>query len=166
MDMQAIVVQVSVSNGGVPKFPVPENHASKLGLDDDRQAHPQFHGGPRQALLLLCAEAIEELQSRGFPVFFGALGENITTRGLDRRTVRVGQRYRLGGATIEITKMRQPCHQLNPYGAGIQKEIWDAQVKAGDPSTPRWGLAGFYAAVLRPGRIAVGDPIQLLEQAV
>lgn len=162
----ATVVQVSVSNGGVPKQPVPECHASKLGLDDDRQAHPSIHGGPRQALLLICAEAIDELRERGFPVYYGALGENVTTRGLDRRQVRVGQRYRVGAATIEITKMRQPCQQLDPYGKGIQKEIWDAKVKAGNPDTPRWGLAGFYAAVVRPGRIATGDLVMLLDQAV
>ena len=162
----ASVVQINVSNGGVPKLPVPEAHASKLGLDDDRQAHPQFHGGPRQALLLICEEALEELKAKGFPVYAGALGENVTTRGLDRRQVRLGQRYRVGGATIEITKMRQPCQQLSPYGQGIQKEIWDAQVKAGDPSTPRWGLAGFYAAVVRPGRIALGDLVHLIETPV
>jgi len=153
---------VNISGGGVPKLPVPEAHAGKLGLDDDRQAHPKIHGGPRQALLLIGAESIDELKDRGFPVFYGALGENITTRGLDRRSVRLGQRYRVGGATIEITKMRQPCLQLNPYGPGIQREIFDAQVKAGNPASPRWGLAGFYAAVLKPGRIAPGDPIQLL----
>ena len=47
---------------------------------------------------------VEELTSEGYPLFFGALGENITTRGLDRRTLRAGQRYRLGTeVTVELT---------------------------------------------------------------
>jgi MOSC domain-containing protein YiiM len=162
----AAVVQVSVSNGGVPKYPVLQAHVGKLGLEGDRQAHPQFHGGVRQAVLMICAEAIEELQAAGWPVYFGALGENITVRGLDRRMVRVGQRYRVGAATLEITKLRQPCKQLDPYGEGIQKAVFDKQVKAGDATSPRWGLAGFYASVVEPGVVGPGDPVTLVAQAV
>ena len=163
--MSGTVVQLSVSKGGVPKYAVPEARVHRLGMEGDRQAHPQFHGGPRQALLLICAEAVDELRERGWPVVYGSLGENVTIRGVDRKLVRVGQRYRVGGAIVEITKLRQPCHQLDPYGKGIQAEVWDALVKAGNPDTPRWGLAGFYASVVLPGRVAPGDAVELLEQA-
>jgi MOSC domain-containing protein YiiM len=44
----------------------------------------------------------------------------------------------------------------------IQQTIFDAQVKAGDPSSPRWGLAGFYARVVREGIVRAGDQISLL----
>ena len=84
---------------------------------------------------------------------------------LDRRTLRVGQRYRVGRAVIELTKMRSPCSTLNLY-PGIQSAIFDAAVKAGDPSSPRWGLSGFYASVVTPGPIRTGDPIVFLDQAV
>lgn len=164
--MHGTVVQLSVSNGGVPKYAVPEARVDRLGMEGDRQAHPKFHGGPLQALLLICAEAVDELRERGWPLVYGSLGENVTIRGLDRRLVRVGQRYRLGGAVVEVTKLRQPCHQLDSYGKGIQKEVWDSLVKAGNPDTPRWGLAGFYVSVALPGLITTGDAVELIEQAV
>jgi len=125
---------------------------------------PEFHGGARQALLLITSEGIEELTALGFPLYPGALGENLTTRGLDRRGLRIGQRYRIGAIVIELTKVREPCSQLNPYGPGIQKAVYDAQVQAGDPQSPRWGLSGFYASVIQPGPIRPGDPITLLDQ--
>ncbi len=62
--------------------------------------------------------------------------------------------------------MRAPCEQLNVYGPGIQIAVYDAQVKAGDPQSPRWGLGGFYAAVVQTGPMRPGDPISLLDQFV
>ena len=107
------VVQLNVSAGGLPKHPVREARVGPLGIEGDRHAHPAIHGGPQQALLIVCAEVVEELIGEGYPLFFGALGENITTRGLDRRTLRAGQRYRLGTeVTVELTKPRGPCRVL------------------------------------------------------
>lgn len=164
--MQASVVQISVSHGGVPKRPVLFGEVGKLGVAGDHQAHPEFHGGPTKALLLVTSEAIEELKSAGYPLYPGALGENITTLGLDRRRVRLGQRYRIGEVIVEITRMRRPCDQLSPYGEGIQAAVYDAEVKAGNTASPRWGLAGFYASVVKPGTVRPGDAIMLLEEAV
>ncbi len=162
--VSASLVQISVSRGGVPKRPIPEGEVMPLGIAGDVQAHPQIHGGPEQALLIVTAEGIDELIAQGFPLFFGALGENLTTRGLDRRELRIGQRYRVGDVVIELTKVRGPCDTLNVYGPGIQKAVYDQQVKSGDASSPRWGLSGFYARVVRTGTIWPGAPIQLLDQ--
>jgi len=164
--MTGSVVQVSTSRGGVPKLPIEEGVITPLGIEGDVQAHPSIHGGTQQALLVISAEGVDDLATLGFPVTYGSLGENITTRGLDRRFWRVGQRWRVGSAVIEFTKLRQPCDQLSVYGPGIQKAVFDAQVKAGDSLSPRWGLGGFYASVVQPGVVRAGDPIALLDQAV
>jgi MOSC domain-containing protein YiiM len=137
-----------------------------LGITGDVQAYPEFHGGTLQALLLVTSEGIAELIRQGFPLFPGALGENLTTSGLDRRWLRAGQRYRVGAAMIELTHLREPCAQLNVYGPGIQSAVYDARARAGDHTSPKWALGGFYAAVLRGGTIRPGDPIQLLEEMV
>lgn len=150
----------------MPKRPVLFGEVSALGVAGDRHAHPHIHGGPVKAVLLVTSEGIDELKAAGFPLYPGALGENITTTGLDRRTVRLGQRYRLGEVILEISKMRQPCEQLLPYGEGIGKAVFDAEVRAGNPASPRWGLAGFYASVIQPGTLRPGDSITLLEEAV
>jgi MOSC domain-containing protein YiiM len=164
--MPATVVQISTSRGGLPKYPIAEAQVNRLGIEGDEVAHPQFHGGPKQALLLITEEGLEELKAKGYPVFPGAMGENITTRGLDRRQMRLGQRYRIGQIIVELTKIRVPCSALNVYGPTIQGEIYDARVKAGDPDTPVWGLSGFYASVSESGGIREQDIITVLDHAV
>lgn len=164
--MTGSIVQISVSPGGVPKRPIAEAEVTPLGIRGDAWAHPQIHGGPNQALLIITSEGIEELIGQGFPIFPGALGENLTTAGLDRRAMRIGQRYRAGDVMLEITKMRSPCATLDVYGPSIKQAVYDAQVKAKDASSPRWGLAGFYARVLRSGFIRPKDIIELVDQVV
>jgi len=158
------VLQVSISRGGVPKRAIPEGDVTPLGIVGDGYHHPEIHGGPHQAVLLISSEAIAELNALGYSLYPGALGENITTIGVDRRQWRTGQRWRIGQAIVELTKPRAPCESLSVYGVGIQKAVYDAQVKAGDPSSPLWALAGFYASVVRPGIVRPGDPILLLDQ--
>jgi MOSC domain-containing protein YiiM len=156
------VIQVNVSRGGIPKRAIPSGQLTEAGVAGDAWRYP-FHGGRRQAILLVTVEGIDELVSQGFPLFAGALGENLTTRGLDRRELRIGQRFRAGAAEIELTKMRTPCATLDVYGPGIQAAIYDARVQAGDSGSPRWGLSGFYASVVRPGTVSASDPIALLD---
>ena len=162
--MSATILQINISSGGVPKYAVAEASVHRLGIESDIHSHPEFHGGPLQALLLIDAATIEQIAALGFPVTAGSLGENITTLGLDRRWVRVGQQYRIGGIIVEITKPRGPCTQLSVYGAGIQQAIYDPQVKARDHTSPRWGMSGFYASVVQGGLIRPGDPIALLSE--
>lgn len=163
----ASILQINISKGGVPKRPVQDAMVTPLGIDGDMHAHPAIHGGPNKALLLITSEGLDELKQLGYPLFHGALGENITTSGLDRRSLRIGQRWRIGQVVVvELTRIRTPCTTIEVYGAGIGTSIYDQDVNAGDPSSPRWGLSGFYASVVRPGPIWPGDPIALLDQAV
>jgi MOSC domain-containing protein YiiM len=159
----ASVIQINVSPGGLPKRPILAGIVNPLGIAGDGHSNPQVHGGPRQAILIITSEGVDELKELGFPLYPGAMGENLTTIGLNRRSVRVGQRYRIGDVLLEITKLRAPCNNLNPYGPGIQRAVYDQEVKAGNPESQRWGLGGFYASVLRTGTIHPGDPIQLLD---
>jgi MOSC domain-containing protein YiiM len=160
------VLQVSISRGGVPKRAIPEGDLGPLGIAGDEHAYPEFHGGPKQAVLLISSEAIAELTALGYPLYPGALGENITTVGIDRAEWRSGQRWRVGQAIVEFTRLRIPCDQLSVYGPGIQRAVYDAQVRDGDTSSPRWAMGGFYASVVQPGIIGPGDPISLLDQMV
>jgi MOSC domain-containing protein YiiM len=154
------VLQVNVSQGGIPKREIPFGELTPSGITGDAWRY-RFHGGPKQAVLLITMEGIQELVAQGFPLYPGALGENLTTQGLDRRALRFGQRLRVGGVTIELTKMRQPCATLDVYGPGIQAAMYDARVVKGDHASPLWGLSGFYASVVAPGTVRPGDIVTL-----
>jgi MOSC domain-containing protein YiiM len=159
--MTGTIVQINVSPGGIPKREIPFGELTPAGITGDAWRY-RFHGGPKQAVLLVTIEGIEELVAQGFPLSPGALGENLTTQGLDRRALRFGQRLQVGDATIELTRMRQPCATLDIYGPGVQAAMYDARVAKGDPESPLWGLSGFYASVVRPGTVRPGDTITLM----
>ena len=104
--MAGILKQINRSNGGLPKRAI--NGAVLLnegGVEGDRQRNLKYHGGPAKAVLMVSAEFVDCLQGRGFPVFYGALGENLTVSGLDPHMWRAGQRYGVGDtAVIELNE--------------------------------------------------------------
>jgi MOSC domain-containing protein YiiM len=157
--MTGVIEQLSISKGGVPKYPMPRAWAGPLGLEGDAQRHTGIHGGPLQALLLVSKEDIEALREQGFPVAPGSLGENLTISGIDFRQLRPGMRLRAGDAVIELTKIRRPCDQLEIYNGGgkgrIQKAVHSVAARG-----------GFYAAVVQAGAIRPGDAIALIDAAV
>jgi len=157
--MTGQIIQINISTGGLPKRPIPQGLITPFGIEGDFCAHPAIHGGASQAVLLIAAEAVDELIARGYPLYYGALGENLTTRGLDRRQLRVGQILRAGGALLELTRIRIPCSSLDVFGDTLAHEIDDQRVKAGDPASPCWGMSGFYASVIEPGPVRVNDII-------
>jgi MOSC domain-containing protein YiiM len=162
--MQGTIVQLNVSPGGLPKRAISGGFITSRGMEGDGHAHPNIHGGPRKAILLIAAEVIDQLTQRGYPLFYGAMGENLTTRGIDVRNLRVGDRLRAGGAVIEITQPRGPCTALDVYGATLKQDVYDSRVKALDASSPRWGMSGLYASVVEAGPVEPGDIIALVAQ--
>lgn len=166
--MRGKITQVSISKGGLPKLAVGEAWAGALGLEGDVQRNRKYHGGPEKAVLLVSAEDLAELAAAGFPVGPGDLGENLTVEGIDFRQLRAGQRFLAGGAVLELTRLRQPCANLNGYsspgGKTIHGSLYDDRCKAGDVMSPRWAKGGFYAAVVEGGLIRTGDAIALADQ--
>jgi MOSC domain-containing protein YiiM len=137
-----------------------------LGLEGDAWAHPNIHGGPDRRVLIIAAEVVDSLAARGYPVFYGALGENLTVRGVDLGSLRAGQTWRAGEAILELTKVRKPCSALDIYrhadGHPIQQDIYDSRVKDGDVTSPVWAHSGFLATVRRPGLVSPGAPFELM----
>lgn len=154
------LLQINISKGGLPKLPLGEPvQLSPLGVPGDIQRNLKYHGGPEKAVLMIANEVLEALREKGFPVVAGSLGENLTVAGLDPKTWRSGQRWRVGNAVIELTTLRQPCQQLYPYGTKIGKELW---TKGSAPGSAVWAYGGFYARVVQAGEIAEGAPVVLI----
>ncbi len=148
------VLALHRSPGGIPKSEVAEAIVEARGIVGDDWAHPKYHGGPNQALLLIGAEVLAELTEMGFAVGPGSLGENVTTEGLDYRELSSKQRLSLGEEVkIELTKLREPCRTLDVYN----------NAKAGRIQKPLKleGRGGWYARVLTGGALRKGDRISL-----
>jgi MOSC domain-containing protein YiiM len=161
--MRGLVLQINVSKGGLPKRPVPEAFLTPLGFEGDAVAHPGIHGGPDRAVLLITAETTDQLAAEGYPLYYGALGENLTSRGLERRDLRAGMRLRAGEAVIELTRLRLPCSALDVYGPRLKQAIFRENAQPGDPD---WAMSGFYASVVQPGWVRTGAIIWVVDAAV
>ena len=145
--MPAVVTQLNVSGGGMPKQPVLQARVTPGGVEGDRQRNLKYHGGPDRAVCLYSEELYEELRDAGVDMTAGSVGENFTTRGLDLRTLAKGDRLRVGGScVIELTDVRVPCRQL---------KMWD-------PDLPELivGRSGWVARVVTEGLVRPGDRIE------
>ncbi|MFN2109684.1 MAG: MOSC domain-containing protein, partial [Anaerolineae bacterium] len=80
---QAMIFQINISHGGVPKLAVRSAEVTELGLVGDTHNNTKVHGGPTRALCLYSLERILALQAEGHPIFAGSTGENLTLAGLD-----------------------------------------------------------------------------------
>lgn len=152
------IFQLNVSNGGVPKLAVGEAVLTSGGLQGDRQRDLRYHGGPARALCLFALERVLELQEEGHPIFPGSVGENLTVVGLDWSGLAPGARLALGGeALVEITSYTSPCKKIAGSFKGGEFKRISQKVHPGD--------SRLYARVLRPGRLAVGQSVRLLEKS-
>ncbi len=124
-------------------------HRSRVAMDPGQPNLRQVH--------LIHAELFDELAGKGFAVAPGQLGENVTTRGLDLLGLSAGTRLRLGReAVIEVTGLRNPCHQINGIAPGLMDAVLD---RADDGSLVR--KCGIMAIVIAGGVVSVGDEIAL-----
>lgn len=148
--MGGTLVQVNVSNGGMPKLPVESARVTVDGLEGDWQKNRKYHGGRGRAVCLFSEELYEALRADGFELAWGSVGENFTTRGVDLQSVGVGSRLRVGPCLIEITNVRVPCRSLDKtWGKGLMKAIE--------------GRSGWVAKVVEEGEVRAGDEVKVLE---
>ena len=120
------------------------SHIRKFGhIPNLRQVH------------LIHEELFEELRAGGFNVQPGAIGENVTTRGIDLLALPTGTRLRLGAdAVIELTGLRNPCRQIEAFQAGLLRAALGH-----DANGNLLRKAGVMAVVTTSGEVRVGDGI-------
>lgn len=149
------VVQVNVSQGGVPKLPVERAWVGRLGLEGDAHRERTVHGGPQRAVCLFSIEAIERLQSEGHPLEPGSVGENLTTSGVEWSLLPVGARARIGDELeIELASSTTPCATQKPNFSDGRFSRISIDLH---PSDSR-----MYARVVREGEVRPGDAIVVL----
>ncbi len=155
MTPQTRVVQINISDGGVPKRPIAEAAVGPLGVRGDRQANTQHHGGPERALCLFSLERLEALRAEGHPIGPGDVGENITITGLDWDQIVPGRQIRLGDdVVIEITGYAQPCSKISANFHDRDSN------RINQETNPGWSRT--YARVIVDGTLRAGDGVALL----
>lgn len=148
------LLQVNVSNGGVPKLPVETARVTALGVEGDRQASDTVHGGPHRAVAILGIEAIRRVAAEGNPIGPGTTGENLTTEGFDVSLLPAGTRLAIGDEVVlEISQPTNPCRTIRHSFSDLR--FGRLSMKA-HPADSR-----MYARVLREGVVRAGDPIRL-----
>jgi MOSC domain-containing protein YiiM len=104
---------------------------------------------------LMHEELFDELRADGFIVRPGALGENVTTRGVDLLALPEGARLRLGAeAVVEVTGLRNPCRQIELFQPGLMMAVLGR-----DADGHLIRKAGVMAIVIEGGDVKVGDLI-------
>lgn len=135
-----------------------------LGLEGDEQADLSVHGGLAKAVYAYPSEhlafwqtvrAQAQVAPWGQAVPAGALGENLLLQGVLERDLWVGDRLVIGtpgrGCVLLVSEPRRPCFK---FGAAMG---FAQAVKLMVQS----GFCGSYLAVLEPGTVQAGDPIEL-----
>ncbi|KAI1913480.1 hypothetical protein LOZ39_000902 [Ophidiomyces ophidiicola] len=82
---------------------------------------------------LIHSEVLTEA-ANGTPLTYGALGENITTSGIDLLALGQGTKLRFvdassgtvpaGAPVISVTGLRNPCPQIDKYRAGLKERFF------------------------------------------
>ena len=124
-------------------------HRSRVAKDPTRPNLRQVH--------LIQEELLDELRADGFQVAPGAIGENITTRGINLLALPQGARLHIGeAAVVGVTGLRDPCRQLNDYQPGLMAAVLDR-----DEQGNLVRKAGIMGIVLAAGDVRAGDSIRV-----
>jgi MOSC domain-containing protein YiiM len=126
-----------------------------VNVDGDDQADRRVHGGPDKAVYAYAAEdAAWWAEQLGRDLGPAPFGENLTTSGLDVSEARIGERWLVGTALLEVRQSRTPCYKLG--------------LRMGDPAFVKaFAQAtrpGAYLGIVREGELAAGDPIDVVHR--
>jgi MOSC domain-containing protein YiiM len=155
-EVRSILVGDRIITTAIWKHPVSGPVAVEgVNLRGDDQADRSVHGGPDKAVY---AYALEDTAwwdaelSRPFGP--GAFGENLSLRGVEVSQARIGERWALGTALLEVRQPRLPCFKLG--------------LRHSDPFLPRRfaraGRPGAYLAIIEPGTVSAGDRVEIVDR--
>lgn len=145
-------------DSAIDKRPVSDRiYLSKTGFAGDEQADLIHHGGVDKAVCVF-----DYLAYPSYEVFLGqnlepgAFGENITISGCSEQDTYIGDIWKLGEATVQVSQPREPCFKLG--------------VKYNDKKLPlkfqTTGITGYYFRVLEEGFVSAESELVLYSRAV
>jgi MOSC domain-containing protein YiiM len=146
----------SVSRTAIDKRPVDGPvRLDPLGPVGDTVMDRRDHGGPDRAVYAYAREDLDAWAARlGRELTPGCFGENLTTSGVDVTGAVIGERWLIGGAELVVRSPRRPCRTFQDW---MDEPHWVKRFT--DVGAP-----GAYLAVVRPGAVAAGDPIEVVHR--
>ena len=141
----AKVLSINISDKtGVIKLPVEQAEFMEggikgdahCGLDDIRQVS------------LLADESVDKMRAMGLKLGAGVFAENITTQGIEVKTLPIGTKLRIGETIQQVSKIGKECH----HGCAIKQQT----------GTCVMPTDGIFTVVLQGGTVKAGDSIELL----
>lgn len=125
--------------------------ATPLGFAGDRVSNEKVHGGPDKAICCYSHEHYPHWSGvLGRELEVPSFGENLTTQGMLEIDVCIGDVFRVGGATVQVSQPRLPCSKLAGKLAEQRIIKWIHENQ----------FSGFYFRVLQPGAVQSGDPVE------
>ncbi len=104
-------------------------------------------------VLLVDTSILAEIARQDIHLKPGMLGENIMLDGIEVMALSIGTQLEVGETLLEVTEVRNPCHQLNQMHPRLLKAVAskvDGQVRRN---------AGMMARILVGGWVRPGDPV-------
>lgn len=142
-------------HSAIGKRSVPEAFLSKEAFHGDGVAATEFHGGPDRAV---CFYPIEHYSqwAREFETDIEppSFGENISVNGMKEADIYIGDIFRLGNATIQVSQGRIPCSKIsknNQIGQLLKRVV-------------ETGYTGYFFRVLEEGMVFADSEITLVER--
>lgn len=142
---------------GIYKKPVAVPiHLDKEDVKGDHVIDRRYHGGIDKACYIYALNHYPYWKEK-YPDLdweYGMFGENLTVKGFDEHKVRIGSIYKIGTATVQISRPRQPCYKLGVrFGTQkILKEFIDTL------------LSGVYLRIVEAGKVQIDDVFELIEE--
>lgn len=130
-------------------------YLGKTGVANDTVIDRVHHGGIDKACYLYGYNHYNFWKTN-YPALdfdFGMFGENITIKNMDETLIKIGDVFRLGNATIQVSQPRQPCYKM-------ELKFNDRKIVNTFRSL---SYSGIYVRILQEGFVKKGDTLQLIE---
>lgn len=148
-----------------PKKGIVKHEVEEVILEENWGIRGDAHAGLwHRQVSLLAAERIGEIKKIMPRLRNGAFAENIITRGLDFRDLRLGEQFEIeGGIRLEVTQIGKECHN---DGCAIKKATGKCIMPAEGVFTQvvKGGAIRKGAAIARIGK-TTGAALQQREEA-
>jgi len=141
----AKVLSINISEKtGVIKLPAEKAEFIEGGIKGD--AH--FGLDEIRQVSLLADESVDKMRAMGLSLGAGAFAENITTQGIELKTLPIGTKLKIGETIQEVSKIGKECH----HGCAIKQQT----------GTCVMPTEGIFTRVLQGGSVKAGDEIEFL----